>query len=389
MTETRGNRVQLVEGHRLRQILIHVCVVGGMALPFPVLSMELGEFVTIDGALRGIVQHGRYNNATNEEGEELDRETGGAAIGDLAIDIAPTPRDTFWTLLRFARGNALNDVGGIELSPYNGPLEDDVKNINDSGRNYLLEAWYRHTFAPGANTSFAVTGGIIDSTNYIDENRYANDEDSQFMMPPFATPDNTIGAPSYDPGVALELHGNQWSLNGVYMRTSNDILEDADYFGTQAGYHYTIARGPGNFRVLAITSKGHVKKEKGEGDATMYGLGVSIDQELGEGWGIFFRAFAQNDEAPIVYDRDLSGGISISGLQWGRPDDVLGIAYAHLIGASRQSIDYTNAAEAYLKFKIISSLDFTIDVQYEKDHTLSNKDNPQAWIFGGRLNVEF
>jgi len=68
---------------------------------------------------------------------------------------------------------------------------------------------------------------------------------------------------------------------------------------------------------------------------------------------------------------------------------VLGIAYAHLIGASRQSIDYTNAAEAYLKFKIISSLDFTVDVQYEKDHTRSNKDNPQAWIFGGRLNVEF
>jgi len=383
------HKVQHVTCRRLWQVSFFVVAFAGMVLPFPAVSFQLGEIVTIDAALRGIVQYGRYNNATNEKGEPLDRETGGAVIGDLEIDISPTLRDTFWTRLRFTRGNSLNNVGGINLSPYNGPLEDDVKNINDSGRNYLLEAWYRHTFAPVANTSFAVTGGIIDSTNYIDENRYANDEDSQFMMPPFATPDNTIGAPSYDPGVALELSGNEWSLNGIYMRTSNEILEDADYFGTQAGYHYTMARGPGNFRVLAYTANGHVKEEKGAGDATMYGLGVSIDQELGEGWGIFFRAFAQNDEAPIVYDRDLSGGISISGLQWGRPDDVLGIAYAHLIGASRQSTDYTNAAEAYMKFQLIRSVDFTVDVQYEKDQTASNKDNPQAWIFGGRLNFEF
>jgi hypothetical protein len=116
---------------------------------------------------------------------------------------------------------------------------------------------------------------------------------------------------------------------------------------------------------------------------------VSIDQELGEGWGIFFRAFVQNDEAPIVYDGDLSGGISISGQQWGRPDDVLGLAYGHLFGSNRQNIDYTNVAEAYMKFQLISSVDFTVDVQYEKDHTDSDNGDPQAWIFGGRLNIEF
>lgn len=361
--------------------------IGGMALPFPASSFELGEVVTVNAALRGIVQHGSYNNATDEKGEPLDHETGGAAICDLEIDIAPTPRNTFRARLRFARGNALNDVGGVQLSPYNGPLEDDLKNINGSGRNNLLEAWYRHTFAPGSKLSLSITAGIIDSTKYIDENRYAHNEDSQFMMPPFATPDNTIGTPSYDPGFAFELQGNQWSLNGAYMKSSNEILEDADFFGAQIGYQTTPAWGPGNFRISPFISSGHVKEDKGEGDATMYGLAVSIDQELGEDWGIFFRAAVQNDEAPIVYDRDLSGGISISGLHWGRPGDVLGIAYAHLFGSSRQSIDYTNAAEAYLKFQLISSVDFTVNVQYQEDH--SDKGNPQAWIFGGRLNFEF
>jgi len=39
--------------------------------------------------------------------------------------------------------------------------------------------------------------------------------------------------------------------------------------------------------------------------------------------------------------------------------------------------------------QLIRSVDFTVDVQYEKDYTHSNKDNPQAWIFGGRLNIVF
>ena len=68
---------------------------------------------------------------------------------------------------------------------------------------------------------------------------------------------------------------------------------------------------------------------------------------------------------------------------------MLGIAYAHLIGASRQSIDYTNAAEAYLKFQLVRSVDFTLDGQYTKDHIDSDKGDPQAWVFGGRLNYEF
>jgi porin len=361
-----------------------------MASPCPVASFELGEFLTIDGALRGIVQHGRYNNATGEMDKKLDRETRGAAIVDLEIDVAPTPLDTFWARLRFAVGNSLNNVGGVELPPYNGPLDDDVKNINESGRDYLLEGWYRHTFTLSSETRIAVTGGIIDSTNYIDENRYANDEDTQFMSPAFSTPDNRPGAPSYDPGVALELQGDGWSLKGVYMDTSNEFSDDIDYLGIQAAYHYTSATRPGNYRILAYTAEGRLKDSKAQsGRARMHGLGVSIDQELGEDWGIFFRAFMQNDDAPMVYDKDVSGGISIGGRHWGRPDDTLGIAYARLIGSGRQKIDHSDIAEAYVKFQLLRSIDFTVDVQYEKDHTESVKGNPQAWILGGRLNFEF
>ena len=379
-----------MERRRLMRASILAAVVVGITTPLPVYSVVLNNLLAIDGAMRGIVQHGRYNNATNKQGEKLKRETGGAAMIDLEVAITPTPADTLFTNFHFAAGNALNDVGGLQLSPYNGLLADDVININDSGRNFILEAWYRHKFSLAAKTTVSVSGGILDSTRYIDENRYANDEDSQFMMSAFSVPDNKPGAPSYDPGAAVELYIDDWSFKGVYLKATNDIMKDFDYFGFQAGYHYMTPRGPGNLRLLGYSAEGSVREKNQEPyDATMHGLGVSIDQQLGDGWGVFLRAHLQNEQAPVVYDRDISTGVSISGSHWGRPDDVLGIAYAHLRGTGKNNIDYSNVGEAYLKFQLLKSVDFTIDLQYQKDHTDIAGSDPQAWFLGGRLNLEF
>ena len=379
-----------MEHRRLMRASILAAVVVGITTPLPVYSVVLNNLLAIDGAMRGIVQHGRYNNATNKQGEQLKRETGGAAMIDLEVAITPTPADTLFTNFRFAAGNALNDVGGLQLSPYNGLLADDVININDSGRNFILEAWYRRKFSLTASSSASVSGGLLDSTRYIDENRYANDEDTQFMMSAFSVPDNKPGAPSYDPGAAVELYIDDWSFKGVYLRATNDIMKEFDYFGFQAGYHYMTPRGPGNLRLVGYSAEGSVKeKNQQRYDATMHGLGVSIDQELGEAWGIFLRAHLQNEQAPVVYDRDISAGVSIGGKHWGRPDDVLGIAYAHLHGTGKNNIDHSNVAEAYIKFQLLKSIDFTIDLQYQKDHTVIADGDPQAWFLGGRLNLEF
>lgn len=375
---------------RLRCVSIFVTAAAGITTPLPVYSVTPGDLINIDGALRSIVQHGSYNNATDKNNKELKQETGAAAMIDLEIAITPTPADTLFTNFRFAAGNALNNIGGLQLPPYNGLLADDVIDINDSGRNFILEAWYRRNFVLATRMSVSVSGGILDSTRYIDENRYANDEDSQFMMSAFSVPDNKPGAPSYDPGAAVELYIDDWSFKGVYLKATNDIMKEFDYFGFQAGYHYMTPRGSGNLRLVGYSAEGNVREKNQQPyDATMHGLGVSIDQELGEDWGIFLRAHLQNEQAPVVYDRDISTGVSISGGQWGRPDDVLGIAYAHLHGTGKNNIDYSNVGEAYLKFQLLKSVDFTIDLQYQKDHTVIAGGDPQAWFLGGRLNLEF
>ena len=65
----------------------------------------------------------------------------------------------------------------------------------------------------------------------------------------------------------------------------------------------------------------------------------------------------------MVYDRDVSGGVGISGRHWERPDDELGIAYAYLMGSTQAKIDHSHVAEAYLKVQLPRDVDVTFDVQ--------------------------
>jgi hypothetical protein len=37
-----------------------------------------------------------------------------------------------------------------------------------SNRDYLLQAWYKHTFTFGENHTLGLVGGIIDATDYLD-----------------------------------------------------------------------------------------------------------------------------------------------------------------------------------------------------------------------------
>lgn len=66
------------------------------------------------------------------------------------------------------------------LSPWAADLEDDLKDINGCGRDYLLTAWYRHGFSLAQDNRLNITLGIIDSTDFLDNNAYANDEYTQF-----------------------------------------------------------------------------------------------------------------------------------------------------------------------------------------------------------------
>ncbi len=74
----------------------------------------------------------------------------------------------------FASGNGLNRVPPFVTSPVSLDLEDDLEDINGRNRDHLRTAWYRYQRGLSADSSFSITAGIIDATEFLDTNRFAD-----------------------------------------------------------------------------------------------------------------------------------------------------------------------------------------------------------------------
>jgi hypothetical protein len=148
----------------------------------------------------------------DEDGQALEGDScrGGMPF-QLELSFRPSERDEFYALLGYAVDNGLNAVSPFVLAPWAVDLEDDLQDINGRGRDYLLQAWYKHTFTLGEDATLGTTFGIIDSTGYLDENAYANDEFTQFMNEAFVN-SGGFNLPSYDAGAALELALGDWEI---------------------------------------------------------------------------------------------------------------------------------------------------------------------------------
>jgi porin len=128
----------------------------------------------------------------------------------------PTAKGDIFAKFGLAAGNGLNDVTKFNLRLWVADLEDDVKNINGCNRDYLLTAWYKHTFKFSDRNALDLTGGIIDSRDYVDENAYANDQYTQFMNEALVNGPNGF-FPSYDIGGAVEGEFGNFDINALGM----------------------------------------------------------------------------------------------------------------------------------------------------------------------------
>jgi porin len=348
-------------------------------------AYDVNEKLSIEGTLTGIYQYGDYDV------KGMDNKDGGAAALDLGLNFHPSKADEFHIAVSFAAGNGLNENNPFSLIPYADDLGDDLKNINGRNRDYLLEAWYKHTFEFSETTSLAVTGGIIDATAFIDNNAFANDEKTQFMNQIFVNHKN-VNLPSYDLGGALELNISNVSIRGVVM---NSKFEDEDetfrnysYYALQIGYALETAMGKGNYRIYGFTTNKKFSDWDEAGKEGMKGIGISADQQLSPVFGVFIRTSWQDDVAVIDHEAVYSGGVNINGKLWGRELDEVGLGYAYLTSADKSDIDSTNAFETYARFNITKFSDITLDVQYIADD-LRHDDDRDGWIYGIRANAYF
>lgn len=343
----------------------------------------------------------------------------GALPIQLEFSLRPTERDEFFAAVGYAVNNGLNEVSPFMLAPWAADLEDDVKDINGRSRDYLLQAWYRHTFTLAEDASLAATFGIIDSTVYLDDNAYANDEYTQFMNEAFVN-SGGYSLPSYDAGAALELAIGQWDVKAVALDVGeNDDGNGYQFWGGQIGYRAQNALGEGQYRALITRTSNDFfrplreespaaedpleEEAAGEGDmaetdlgaapegprqtTSLTAYGLSFDQAIGAHLGAFLRLTRVEHKDILDYRGLYTGGLQIGGGLWGREADTIGIAYGYLDGAN-QALRHTQVTEAYYRLAMNDHFALTADVQYMADN-YRETDDIRGWVVGLRAVAEF
>lgn len=358
-------------------------------IPITSTAYDLTDSFSVEGTATVVVQHADLDNVFNDAGNEISDTNRGAVILDVGLNYHPTDNDEFQISLGFAEGEAINGLGAFSLAPFADDLEEDLSDINSSGRYNLFEAWYKHTFNFSERTSLGITAGIIASSSYIDDNEYANDEISQFMNDAFVN-STLANLPDYDVGAAFEFESGLWSFNAVIMDSENEDGNDYNYYAVQIGHHVTTRWGAGNYRIYAFTTDDEFVENDGNGEDRLSGYGLSIDQQVSENVGVFARIGIQDDDVPVDHDKMFSFGVSISGKKWNRENDQLGIGVAFLDGASNESsgIKDTKALEAYYRYVFSDYFDLTLDAQWIDDD-LRDEEDPEGALIGLRLNANF
>jgi len=160
-------------------------------------AYEINDKLSIGGVMAGAYQY----QDIDPEFDDFESVGRGALPIQPEISFTPTGKDQIFAKFGFAAGNGLNEKSPFLLAPWAADLEDDVKNLNGRNRDYLLTVWYKHTFEFSEDFTVALTGGIIDATEYLDENVFANDEFTQFMNQAFVNGPISF-LPSYDTGAS-------------------------------------------------------------------------------------------------------------------------------------------------------------------------------------------
>ncbi len=352
-------------------------------------AYEINDKFSVGGVMAGIYQYDSLSNA-----EDFDSAGRGLLAFQPEMTFTPTDNDELFVKFGFGAGNGLME-GGVTpfiLAPWGGDTAEGVKDINGRGRDYLLTAWYKHTFKFSDEHSLGLTGGLIDSTDYIDDNAFANDEYTQFMNQALVNGPHCF-VPSYDLGGALEWDIAGFSVRGVAMALGSngeegELEEPYNFFALQFGYTVDFGMGEGNYRLLLDTTSDDFSNVAETSKERLSALTLSFDQKFGEIFGAWIRFGWQDDKAAIDYKDLYSGGLNISGSLWGRGQDNIGLGYAHLRGGNLD-VNNTDVFEIYGRFALNDIFAITGDIQYMKDSYKDGDNDPSAWIFGLRATAEF
>jgi high affinity Mn2+ porin len=295
-----------------------------------------------------------------------------------------------------------------------------------------------------------LTVGKFAIVDIFDTNKYANNPKTDFLnwsLLNAGTFDYAGDAWGYTYGAAAEWYVSRFTLRGGVFDLSASpagAADNAQSYGLDPTFHQFQLVGeieerhelwgqPGKLKITGFLSRGNagsfqdaitLSQQPGPlfGDPTdalaavrVYqsrpGVSLNLEQQVTETIGLFARAgWADGNVEPWDFtdiDRTVSGGVSITGKQWGRPDDTIGIAGA-INGIASVHQAYFNAGgvgvligdgqlpnygleqivEAYYSYSISASMKVSVDYQLIANPAY-NIDRGPVNVFSGRLHATF
>jgi high affinity Mn2+ porin len=235
--------------------------------------------------------------------------------------------------------------------------------INLGGDSQKVEADINQFAGSQTTNRLVLTVGKFGIVDIFDTNKYANNPKTDFLnwaLINAGTFDYAGDAWGYTYGAAAEWFQDFWTLRaGVFDLSATPAGGDSDAaFGLDSTFNqfqlvgeaegrYQLWGQPGKLKVTGYLERGRMGAYQNAvelaqltgqpADITAVrtytsrpGVSFNLEQQVSEVVGVFARAgWADGNLEPWDFtdiDRTVSGGVSLNGKQWGRPDDTLGIA---------------------------------------------------------------
>lgn len=341
--------------------------------------------------------------------------------------------------LRMGQGLGLNsaftNLGHFASAPNALAFRASGTNPDDSV-TILGQAWYQAAiplpflgFKPYSRETLEVTFGKMDIFGFFDQNAGGGDEAKQFLNSVFvhnpmldAAGEVGVDANGFQPGfVASYLNWfnkpEPWRVSvglfGTGERGSNYQRSlSSPLLMVQAEKQFRFDGLVGNYRVYGWNRSQGVDYDGNLNKHT--GVGVSIDQRIGDGITVFGR-YGKLIKGELPFNQAFTAGVQLNGSYWGRAADAFGIASAWLqAGSAYRSGEngsscpagYDDAGtcngtafsftprgaekvtEIYYRFRLSPQFELSPDFQYVTNGG-GNSDAKSVKVFALRANIAY
>ncbi len=283
-----------------------------------------------------------------------------------------------------------------------------------------------------------ITVGRFAVGDIFDANAYAHDPRVDFMnwaLWSSVAYDFPADLPGFTRGAVIELNRKDWALRAAWLQVPEQPNSDVLTFKTGGAVvefeqRYDLMGRPGKLRLGSFYNVGRTGNYNEATAAALanpsvdindaitadrrqrpkYGAYVNLEQSLTQDVGLFARASWNDGQNEILsftdVDRSLSGGLSIKGASWSRPDDTVGLGaalnglsaahrnflanggYGLLIGDGALTYSRETIFESYYSWKIDPVSALTLDYQFVENPAYNAARGP-VHILAGRFHAEF